>query len=166
MYRKRYSKRTIQIYLYYIKAYIRFHQYKHPKTMGDKEVEAFLTHLVSVKDVASSTQAIALNALVFLYKHILDAPIDADLSFVRSKIPPKLPVVLTPSEIVDFFNAAPERMKLPMALLYGSGLRLMECTPHMIISGIIYFHHIACPKTLKMARHAGIISIPEPYKEQ
>jgi integron integrase len=127
MYRKRYAKRTIDIYLKFIKAFIRFHQYKHPKTLHDAEVEAFLSHLVHIKDVSASTQALALNALVFLYKHVLHQPLSVELGFVRSRHRPKLPVVLTQSEVTQFFNNTSPETKLPIALLYGSGLRLMEC---------------------------------------
>ncbi|MFC3121489.1 integron integrase [Agaribacter flavus] len=127
MYRKRYAKSTIESYLFVIKGFIRFHNYKHPNTMGSVEVETYLTHLATVKGVAMNTQALSLNALAFLYKQIVQIPIDPDLGFIRSKTPPKLPVVLTPSEVADFFAVASGAHKLPLALLYGSGLRLMEC---------------------------------------
>jgi len=95
--------------------------------LGDVEVEAFLTYLVTVKKVSISTQTVALNALVFLYKEYLDAPLSLDMSFVRSNRQPKLPVVLTTAEIIRFFEHVPINHRLQISLLYGSGLRLMEC---------------------------------------
>ena len=70
MYKKRYAKRTIDAYLFWIAAFIRFHNMRHPSSMGDTEVELFLNHLVNTLDVAKGTQAQALNALCFLYKEI------------------------------------------------------------------------------------------------
>ena len=127
MYLKRYAKRTVDTYLKYIKQYIRFHNFQHPSILDDVDVEAFLTYLVTVKKVSISTQTVALNALVFLYKDYLDAPLSLDMSFVRSNRQPKLPVVLTTAEIIRFFEHVPAIHKLQISLLYGSGLRLMEC---------------------------------------
>lgn len=127
MYRKRYSKQTVVIYLKFITSFIRFHQYKHPKTMHDLEVESYLSYLVNVKNVSANTQALALNALVFLYKQVINKPLNVDLGFIRSTRHAKLPVVLTKSEVTHFFKYVDHKQKLPILLLYGSGLRLMEC---------------------------------------
>lgn len=127
MFLKRYAKKTVDTYLKYIIQYIRFNQYQHPKILGDTEVEAFLTHLVTQKKVSVSTQTIALNALVFLYKDYLRAPLSLDMNFVRSNRQAKLPVVLTPAETIRFFQCVPAIHFLQISLLYGSGLRLMEC---------------------------------------
>lgn len=127
MFRKRYAKRTIETYLAFIKSFIRFHQYQHPITIHDLEVESFLSYLVNVKNVSASTQGTALNALVFMYKHILDRPLSIELGFVKSRHQAKLPVVLTQAEVVTLFQNVEPKYKLAMALLYGSGLRLMEC---------------------------------------
>ena len=127
MYLKRYAKKTIDTYIKYITQFIRFHHFQHPNILGDVEVEAFLTHLVTVKKVSISTQTIALNALVFLYNKYLDSPLSLDMNFVRSNRQPKLPVVLTPNEVTRFFEHVPAIHSLQISLLYGSGLRLMEC---------------------------------------
>ena len=127
MYRKRYAKRTIETYLKFIRDFIRFHQYKHPMLMHDIEVESFLSHLVTVKNVSASTQATALNSLVFLYKQVIDKPLNVELGFVRSKCQTKLPVVLTVSEITDLFAHTTPANYLPISLMYGSGLRISEC---------------------------------------
>ncbi len=72
---RRYSKRTVSTYLMWIKSFIIFHKKRHPKDMGANEIEAYLTHLAVNKSVASSTQSIALNALVFLYDKFLEQPV-------------------------------------------------------------------------------------------
>lgn len=127
MYLRRFAKKSIDTYLKYIAQYIRFNKMTHPKVLGDVEVESFLTYLVTVKKVSVSTQTVALNALVFLYKEYLDAPLSLNMNFVRSSKQPKLPVVLTPAETDKFFAHVPAVHALQIALLYGSGLRLMEC---------------------------------------
>ena len=127
MYARRYSKRTIETYIHWIKAYIVFHDKKHPSKMGDAHVEEFLNSLVLERHVAAQTQGIALNALNFLYKHIVKCPISVSLNFVKSSRPRKLPVVLTVEEVEGLLAHMPPSFILPGSLLYGSGLRLMEC---------------------------------------
>jgi len=95
--------------------------------MHDIEVESYLSYLVNVKNVSANTQAIALNALVFLYKQVINNPLNIDLGFVRSHRQAKLPVVLTRAEVSRLFEHVDENQKLAVSLLYGSGLRLMEC---------------------------------------
>jgi integron integrase len=127
MFERRYAKRTIDTYLIWIKGFILFHHKKHPAQMGDSEVEAYLNHLVIKKDVAASTQSTALNALAFLYKEIIKQPLNIDLNFVKSARPVKLPVVMTHAEVKRFFEYVDSNHRLAISLLYGSGLRLMEC---------------------------------------
>jgi integron integrase len=95
--------------------------------MHDVEVEAFLNHLVCELDVSANTQASALNALAFLYRDIIHKPINKKLNFVKSNRKQKLPVVLTQSEVKSLLSHVTANHKLPVSLLYGSGLRLMEC---------------------------------------
>ena len=127
MYKKYYSKRTISSYLYWIKCFIVFHNKRHPKDMGNEEVEAFLSDLVLKRNVAGQTQGLALNALSFLYKEIIKRPLTLELSYVRSKKPRKLPIVLTVDETQRLLQYMPADHFLAAALMYGSGLRLMEC---------------------------------------
>ena len=127
MYMRRYAKRTIDTYIHWIKGFILFHGKKHPNSMGDVEVEDYLSHLVLDRCVAGQTQAIALNALIFLYRDILHNPLSVSLAFIKSKKPRKLPTVLTKEEVFSLLRAISTRYFLPAALLYGSGLRLMEC---------------------------------------
>lgn len=126
MRRRRYAKRTIELYLGWIGGFVRFNQDKHPSDMGDVEVEAYLSHLVLKKDVAPATQASALNALVFLYRDVLKRPLSVELNYVTSNRRAKLPVVLSVVEMQRLLGFIPANVKLPISLLYGSGLRLME----------------------------------------
>ncbi len=126
MYTRRYAKRTIQTYLVWIRRFILFHNKKHPNLMGDEHVEAFLSYLVLERHVAANTQALALNALSFLYKEIIKKPLSTHLHFVKSIQPRKLPVVLTPEEISRLLESTSANYFVLAALLYGSGLRLME----------------------------------------
>ena len=123
---RRYAKRTIETYCYWVKAFINFTDKKHPSQCHNAEVESFLSYLANQRLVAPKTQALALNALVFLYREILENPLTLELNFNRTNIQPKLPVVLTQSEIAALLNNLPSSVALPCKLLYGSGLRLME----------------------------------------
>lgn len=124
---RHYAKNTIHSYIYWIRFYILFHNKRHPVNMGNDEVKLFLEYLAVKRNVAAKTQAAALNALVFLYKEIIKTPLDPELNFARSKRPKKLPVVLNADEIVKIFNHIPPKHELAFKLMYGSGLRLMEC---------------------------------------
>jgi len=123
---KRYAKRTVESYIYWIKAFINFNNKKHPIKCHDTEVEKFLSYLANERTVAPKTQALALNSLVYLYKSILLKPLTLELNFNRTNVQPKLPVVLTVSEISKLLTNLPSSILLPSQLLYGSGLRLME----------------------------------------
>lgn len=124
---KHYAKRTIETYLTWITDYIRFHQYAHPETLNAVHVEAYLTHLAVTRKVAASTQSTALNALVFLYDKFLETPLPADMHFLNSGRQRKLPVVLTQPEVKALLSRVAHQHYLAVAMLYGSGLRLMEC---------------------------------------
>ncbi|REL29355.1 integron integrase [Thalassotalea euphylliae] len=133
MYQRRYAKRTIASYLKVIADFIRFHEFTHPKDMHDKEVEAFLTYIVIRKNVAPKTQALALNALSFLYREILNNPLGVELAFVKSQRQTKLPVVLTKGEVKRLMSFIAAKHHLLVSLLYGSGLRLMEAARLRVI---------------------------------
>lgn len=125
--RKHYALRTEQTYLAWIKRFILFHTKRHPRTMGATEITAFLTHLAVREHVSASTQNQALAALLFLYRDVLDLPIDLPIDAVRAKRPQRLPTVLTKDEVSALLAAMHEPYALMARLLYGSGLRLMEC---------------------------------------
>jgi integrase len=123
---RQYSLRTIETYLKWITSFIHFHQKRHPASMGDNEVEAYLEHLVLKNNAAPRTQATALNALAFLYKHIVKNELSSNLNFARSKRQPKLPVVMTKDEVKLLMSKLTKRYYLIAGLMYGSGLRVME----------------------------------------
>jgi len=121
-----YSIRTETAYLGWVKQFILFHHKRHPAQMGSAEINQFLTHLAVKKNVAPSTQNQALSAILFLYKHILNDHLDQVEDFIRAKKPPRLPVVLTKDEVAALFQYLSYPYDIISALLYGSGLRLME----------------------------------------
>jgi integrase len=125
---KRYAKRTIEAYIYWMKFYINFHNKQHPAQLNDSDVEAFLNFLVNKRKVAAQIQAGALNALSFLYKVIIEKPLTLKLNFVRSQRRQKLPVVLTVDEVKHLLEQISANYYLTASLLYGGGLRLMEAT--------------------------------------
>jgi integron integrase len=140
--RKHYSIRTEATYCDWIRRYILFHGKKHPKDMGAAEIERFLTHLAVAGNVAASTQNQALCALVFLYKHVLAMEINGKIDAVRAKRPKRLPVVLSKAE-VDRLMANLRGVHWLMAgLLYGAGLRLMECVRLRVKDVDFNQHHI------------------------
>ena len=125
--RKHYSIRTEEAYVDWIKRYIFFHQKRHPSEMGAKEMEKFLNHLAVQKNVAASTQNQALSALVFLYREVLKQDFEWMDNLKRAKKPARLPVVLTETEVHSLLAHLDGQNWLMASLLYGSGLRLMDC---------------------------------------
>jgi len=124
---KHYSIRTEEAYVQWIKRFIFFHGKRHPREMGATEIEAFLTDLAVRGKVAASTQNQALNALVFLYQKVLHIEL-GEFSAERARRPDRLPVVLTKAETANLLAAMkPGTIGLMARLLYGTGMRLMEC---------------------------------------
>ncbi|MDN7133712.1 phage integrase N-terminal SAM-like domain-containing protein [Halomonas sp. MC140] len=101
---KRYSPRTEKTYCYWMRYFIRYHGIRHPATMGPAEVQAFLEHLAVERYVAAATQNQALNALVFLYRHVFDKPLGDIGIFSRAKRPRRLPIAIKPVIWLDAFN--------------------------------------------------------------
>lgn len=124
---KNYSYRTEQSYVDWIERYIRFHNIRHPKEMNVPEIEAFLTHLAVQRNVAPSTQNQALSALLFLYREVLKIELIGRIDAVRAKPEKHLPVVLTKAEVVQVLDRMTGLHQMMAKLLYGSGMRLMEC---------------------------------------
>ncbi len=126
---RHYSRRTEQAYAQWVKRFVLFHGKRHPSAMGAAEVSAFLSHLAVAGRVAASTQNQALAALVFLYRNVLDAPaLELELhDLVRARMPARLPVVLTEAEVRALLATLAGESRLVAALLYGAGLRLLEC---------------------------------------
>ncbi|MCD6553190.1 MAG: integron integrase [Anaerolineae bacterium] len=124
---KHYSIRTEQAYVNWIKRYIFFHNLEHPRDMGIPEIEAFLTHLAVDKNVAASTQNQAFAALLFLYREVLKIDLEGPIDSIRAKKPQRLPTVMTREEVMAVITAMSGTFQLIAKLLYGSGLRLIEC---------------------------------------
>ena len=124
---KHYSLRTERTYCAWIKRYIHYHGTRHPSEMAEEEMTDFLTYLARDGYVAASTQNQALSALLFLYKEVLKQEIGWLENVERAKKPARLPVVLTRDEVHKLFAHLHGVPRLMAGLLYGSGLRLMEC---------------------------------------
>ena len=124
---KHYSLRTEQAYLYWIRRYIRENTLRHPRELGGKDVERFLSTLATRDRVAPSTQNQALAALLFLYREVLAQDLPWMQDIVRAKRAPRLPVVLSRAQTAVLLSGMHGREALMASLLYGSGLRLMEC---------------------------------------
>ena len=114
---KRLALRTEGAYLQWIKRFIFFHGKRHPKDLGVAEVRGFLTHLASERNVAASTQNQALNALLFLYRHVLDRGLEFVEGFERARRPARVPVVLTKGEMERWLAAMPDTYRLFCQLL-------------------------------------------------
>jgi integron integrase len=124
---RHYSLRTERTYIHWIKRYIYFHGLRHPGEMGGPEVTAFLSQLATGRNVSASTQNQALAALLFLYKNVLEIELPWMDEIIRANRPKRLPVVLSRREVGDLLSHMEGVERLMARLLYGSGLRLMEC---------------------------------------
>jgi integron integrase len=123
---RHYSYRTEQSYVDWVRRYILFHQKRHPSTLGEEEIRAFLAHLAADRNVAASTQNQALSAILFLYREVLKKELEPIL-ITGARRPERLPTVLTNEEVRQVLSDLTGTHKLMAQLLYGSGLRLMEC---------------------------------------
>jgi len=121
-----YGHRTEEAYVRWIKGFIYFHNKRHPKDMGKAEIEAYLSHLAVKKHVAASTQNQAFNALLFLYKKVLNLPFADNIDAVRSKRAARLPVVLSRDEVGQLLKQMHGNTLLMARVMYGGGLRLNE----------------------------------------
>ena len=125
---KHYSLRTEQAYVQWAKRYLFFHGMRHPAEMGKSEIEAFLTALAVERNVTASTQNQALSALLFLYREVLGINLPWLSEVTRAKKPARLPTVLTQLEARALLKYIDDPlMDLIVRLLYGTGMRLLEC---------------------------------------
>jgi len=124
---RHYSRRTEESYVAWIRRFILFHGKRHPSTMGPAEIERFLSSLAVVGKVSASTQNQALCALLFLYREVLEQDLPWLEDLVRAKRPHRLPVVLTRDEVRAVLGQLDGTPRLMALLLYGAGLRLLEC---------------------------------------
>lgn len=124
---RHYSPRTIEAYIYWARKFILFHGKRHPAQMGAAEVKTFLSYLAVTRRVAPSTQNQALGALLFLYRHVIGREIPDLADLIRAKRRVRVPVVLSREEIALILQNLRGLPHLATALMYGSGLRLLEC---------------------------------------
>jgi integron integrase len=124
---RHYSLRTEEAYVGWIRRYILFHQKRHPLEMAEPEINAFVTHLAIDGPVSASTQTQALSALMFLYRHVLQKPLPDLDTVIRAKRPGRLPSVLTRGEVRRLLGRMHGTPRLVATLLYGTGMRLLEC---------------------------------------
>jgi len=123
---RRYSPRTVESYCHWVRRFIHHHG-RPAEALGRDAIEAFLTHLAEEGRVSASTQNQALAAILFLYVHVLRVPLERIGQFTRAKRPQRLPVVLTTMEVAAVLDRMSGTPRLMASLLYGSGLRLLEC---------------------------------------
>lgn len=124
--RRGYSASTEESYTNWVKRYVLFHSKRHPREMGAEHVQSFLSHLARRERVASSTQNQAFSALLFLYKHVLKAPLSDEIKSERAKVYKHDPTVLTAAEVRRLFEQMSGTPRLMAQLTYGAGLRAME----------------------------------------
>ena len=124
---RHYSPRTEKAYVAWIRRFLAYHRMRHPLTMGAPEVTEYLTALATRWQVSASTQNQALSALVFLYREVLDRELSGLDEVVRAKVIPRLPLVLNRQEVAAVLGSLRGVPFLMASLLYGAGLRLLEC---------------------------------------
>ncbi len=123
---RHYSRRTEEAYVRWVRRFVLFHGKMHPSTLASAEITAFLSHLAVREKVAAATQNQALNAIVFLYRHVLELPFPELEEVVRAKRPGRLPTVFTRDEVKRILAEVHGTYALVSGLLYGAGLRLLE----------------------------------------
>ena len=124
---RHYSIRTEEAYVSWIRDYILFHQKRHPAELNERDIGAWLSYLATERKVAASTQNQALSAILFLYREVLKVSLDWIDNIERARKPARLPVVFTREEVQAVLACLKDTPWLMASLLYGSGLRLMEC---------------------------------------
>jgi site-specific recombinase XerD len=139
---KHMSIRTEDTYVHWVRRFILFHHKRHPQEMGAPEIRAFLAHLAFHDQVAASTQNVALNALVFLYRYVLKQAFPDLEEIERAKRPGRIPVVLAREEVSRVLAHLTGTPHLMASLLYGAGLRLMECVRLRVQDLDFAYYHI------------------------
>jgi integron integrase len=124
---RQYSPATEKAYVGWVRRFILFHEKRHPAEMGKLEIEAFLSYLAVERKVSASTQNQALQAILFLYRHVLEIELPWLDEVVRAKPRRRVPVVLSRNEVRLIIKNTPPAQRLPISLMYGAGLRVAEC---------------------------------------
>jgi integron integrase len=164
---RHYSLRTEEAYVGWIRRYILFHGKRHPRELNEKHVSEFLSSLAINGCVAASTQNQALNALLFLYKEVLQRELGFVGNALRVKRAPKVPVVLSPSEVRGILAQLQGQYRLMAQLLYGSGLRLLECVRLRVKDVDLHYLHITVrdPKGGRERKTMLPVSLAAPLRE-
>jgi integron integrase len=164
---RHYSLRTEEAYVGWIRRYILFHGKRHPRELDENDVSSFLSSLAIKGSVAASTQNQALNALLFLYKEVLHHELGFVGNALRVKRPPKVPVVLSPGEARVVLSHLEGQYRLMAQLLYGSGLRLLECLRLRVKDVDLHYLHITVrdPKGGRERKTILPVSLAAPLRE-
>jgi integron integrase len=166
--RRKYSIRTEQAYEAWVCRFIAFHGNHSPIDLGAKEIMTFLEHLAVKGNVAASTQNQALSALLFLYKQVLDFSLQEFDDFVRAKRPTRLPIVLERGEVKALLDQMKGTQQLMASLLYGTGMRLMECV-RLRVQDVDFNYHQLLVRDAK-GQKDRVVPLPnrleQPLREQ
>lgn len=157
-----YSLRTEQAYVFWVRRFIRFHGLRHPRELGAAEVESFLTHLAIERKVAPSTHKQALAAILYLYRQVLDAEMPWLENIGRPRSPARVPVVLSRAEVSRLLARTDPAFFTIVALLYGAGLRLMECL-QLRVKDVDFERRVIIVRQGK-GRKDRIVMLPEPAR--
>ena len=157
-----YSLRTEQAYVFWVRRFIRFHRLRHPREMEAPEVEAFLIHLATDRNVAPSTHKQALAALLFLYRQVLDVDLPWLQGIGRPKSPVRIPVVLSREEVARLLPNIDVSCSTIAGLLYGAGLRLMECL-RLRVKDVDFDRRVIVVREGK-GRKDRVVMLPEPLR--
>ncbi len=151
-----------QTYRHWVKRFIFFHHVRHPAEMAEPEINAFLTHLAVKEKVSASTQNQALSALLFLYRHVIGREVGDLGEVIRARKPTRLPVVMTREEVKAVLANLTGDKRLMASLMYGAGLRLMECL-RLRVQDIDFSRHEILVRDGKGAKDR-ITMLPESLK--
>lgn len=163
-----YSLRTEESYVYWARRFIRFHGLRHPRELGQAEVEQFLQHLATQKNVAPSTHRQALSALLFLYRQVLDVELPWMKEIGRPRVRDRIPVVLSRMEVARLLQEMEANERLIAQVLYGMGLRLMECL-RLRIKDVDFDRRIVIVREGKGAKDRVVMlpaALMQPLREQ
>ncbi len=160
---RHYSNRTEDTHCSWVRRFVHFHKLRHPKDMGELEINAFLTHLAVAEKVSASTQNQALSALLFLYRHVIGKEVGDLGHVIRARKPSHLPVVLTRDEVKALLAQLSGVKWLMASLMYGAGLRLMECL-RLRLQDIDFTRHEILVRDGKGAKDR-ITMLPESLKK-
>jgi len=163
-----YSIRTEQAYVYWARSYIRFHRLRHPREMGKVEIETFLTHLAVDRKASSSTHRQALAAILYLYKHVLGVELPWMEEIGRPQARIRIPVVLSREEVAALLQVLDARYAVIGQLLYGAGLRILECL-RLRVKDVDFDRKVIVVREGKGAKDRVVMlpaSLMEPLRDQ